>query len=130
MIIDLKNALSHSAMAPAKNQGANFNSSVIDLQQYQGVVLVVVNAGVGSGTSPTLDVVLHAGAESNGANSAAINVNATQVANANSLQVLAVDTRSLNGAAGRYLKAVCTIGGTNTPIIHCGLSFHGRKKHQ
>lgn len=129
MINDLKNALTDLPMAPAKNQGANFNSSVIDLQQYQGVVCVVVNAGVGSGTAPTLDVVLHAGAESNGANSAAINVNATQVANTNSLQVLAVDTRTLN-ASTRYLKAVCAIGGSNTPIIHCSLSFRGRKKHQ
>lgn len=127
MTKDLKNALTHASLAPAKNQGANFNSSVLDLQQYQGVVAVILNAGVGTGTSPTLDVALYGGAESNGANAVALNITATQVANANSHQVIAVDTRAVGN---RYLKAVCTIGGSSTPNIPCSLSTVGRKQNQ
>ena len=130
--MDLKNALTHAVMQPATAKTANWNSSVIDLQQFQGVVAVILNAGAktaGDAGDTTLDVRLYAGAESNGANAVIINQNFSQVTTVNSYQVIGLDSRSLNSAQ-RYVKAVAVIAGTNSPSFPVSMGIVGKKQNQ
>ncbi len=101
---------------------ANTNS-VVDIRGYQGLVGIVVNAGAATaGTNPTLDIYLQSTSESNGANAVNINVSATQVTTASSLQVLAVDPRAV---ANRYLVVRQIIGGTSSPSFPLGITMSG-----
>lgn len=129
MPVDTPNEQTFAVMLPSSSQTANFNSSVIDLKDYVGRVAVILNAGgktAGDAGDTTLDVRLYDGSESNGANATILNINATQVTTANSHQVLEVDTRS----TARYLKAVCTIAGTNSPAFPVSMTVVGTKNLQ
>jgi len=127
---DPKNELTISVMEPSTSKTANFNSTVIDTQQYIGSMAVVLNAGAktaGDAGDTTLNVRLMHSAESNGANATNCNINFTQVTTTNSLQTVAYNPREFSG---RYLKAVGVIAGTNSPAFPVGISILGTKKLQ
>lgn len=127
MITDPKGQLTLEALLPAQSVTANTNSAIVDLLSYSGAVCVVINASAATaGTSPTLDIRLMSGAESNGANATNLNVTATQITTTNSFQTLRVQTDSAN----RYLKAVATIGGTNSPAFPVSMDVVGVKQYQ
>lgn len=125
MVLIDPNKLNIAVARPAAAFAANANITAIDLSTYVGSVALVVNAGAATaGSSPTLDIYLQSGSESNGANATNLNVSATQVTATNSHQVLTVDTR----AAGKYLKIVKVIGGTSSPSFPLGLTIVGQKR--
>ena len=129
-MIDPKNALTFTVMQPSTAKTANFNSSVIDTQQYVGQMALVMNAGAktaGDVGDTTLDVRLMHSAESNGANATNCSLSFAQVTTANSRQTLAYDPRAFTG---RYLKAVATIAGTNSPSFPVGMNILGTTKLQ
>jgi hypothetical protein len=128
---DLNNALSQSVMLVAGTQNANFNTAAIDFSPYDGVAVVVMNTGVGTGTVPTLAVSLYASPFSNAANAVNLNISFTNVANAantNSFQTASVDTRLIN-ASQRYVFAVATLGGTS-PVIPIAMNILAEKKYR
>lgn len=129
-MIDPKNGLTFSVMEPSTSKTANWNSTVIDTQQYVGQMCVVLNAGAktaGDAGDTTLNVRLMHSAESNGANATNANVNFDQVTTSNSFQTRAFDPRAVSG---RYLKAVAVIAGTNSPAFPVGMHILGTKKLQ
>ena len=129
-MFDPKNELTISVMQPSTAKTANWNSSVIDVQQYQGTCAVIMNAGAktaGDTADTTLDARLYGSAESNGANAVILNNNFAQVTTANSYQVIQHDPRS---TGLRYLKAVAIIDGTNSPSFPVSMTFIGQKKLQ
>src|SRR5690242_1748322 len=127
MISDPKNELTFTAALAAQAKTASWNVTGLDLKDYEGQIALIVNVGTVSGTNPTLDVALQSGSASDGSNAAAFSpaVAATQFT-ASGEQILTFDKR----AAGRYLKIVSTIGGTNTPTFTLGMTLVGRKKVQ
>jgi hypothetical protein len=124
MINDLNGSLTELKLLTAAAVAANTNSSTIDLQPYQGTVKVILNIGQSTaGTSPTLDVQLQTSDVDTAANYVAFS-NYTQATNV-SFQSAGVDTR----AAKRYLRAVSTIGGTNSPSFPVSIQAVGFKKY-
>lgn len=123
MSADPKNEYTTTAVKYSEPFAANANVTGIDLRDYIGSVQLAVNVGVGTGTSPTYDVYLMSGSESNGANATNLNVAATQFTNANAIQILSVDTR----AASRYLKIVQTVTGANA-VMPVGITMTGKKQ--
>jgi len=121
-MIDATSYPSIVIVKPSIATAANANS-VVDIRGYQGLVALVVNAGAATaGTNPTLDIYLQSTSESNGANAVNINVSATQVTTANSLQILSVDPRAV---ANRYLVVRQIIGGTSSPSFPLGITLSG-----
>jgi hypothetical protein len=124
MIYDTKNALPSSIVLNAVNVAANTNSATLDIQPYQGVVDVMLSVGQSTaGTSPTLDVQIQASDVDAAANYVAY-ANYTQATNV-SFQSIGVDPRAVNK---RYLRAVATIGGTNSPSFPVCIVAKGFKK--
>lgn len=128
--MDPKNELTISVMQPSTAKTSNWNSTVIDTQQYVGTCAVILNAGAktaGDSGDTTLDVRLYGSSESNGANAVILNNNFAQVTTTNSHQVIQHDPRSTDY---RYIKAVAIIAGTNSPSFPVSMTFLGQKKLQ
>lgn len=128
MSADPKNEYTITNIRNPQAIGANANITGIDIRDYTGTIVLCFSTGVGTGTSPTYDAYVQAGAFSNGDSSANINgTNAiTQAANANTFQTLTVDTRASGSA--RYLKIVQTVGGSSTPLMPVGIQLIGKKQ--
>ncbi len=125
MTPDLKNQTTTTVLLNPSALAANTNITNIDLRDYIGNVQVGIFVGVATaGTTPTLDVYLQSGSESNGANATNLNVAATQFSNANASQLLSVDTR----AASRYLKVVPLVGGAISPSFPVVVTLQGVKQ--
>ena len=125
--LDPKNELTFTSLLATISKTSNSNTTAVDISQYVGNVCVIVDVGVktaGDNADSTYDIALYSGAESNGANAAALNVNATQATNTAVFEVLSFDQRACN----KYLKAVMTIAGTNSPAFPVGLSLVGKKQ--
>ena len=124
---DLPGSVTVSVLTPATAITTNTNTSNFDLQPYQGCVGVVLNAGANTAgdANAKLQGTLYDSADNS---SYAIALNATNtftnVTNANSLQVLDVDTRSVR----RYIRVVLNVYGVNTsyPV---SLSVFGAKQY-
>lgn len=128
MIIDPKNALTTTSIRTNLAFAASANVTGIDLQGYEGNVMLIFMIGASTaGSSPTYDAAIQSGSASDGSNAAAF---ATPIAitqaTAASFQTLSVDTRT----AGRYLKIVQTIGGTSSPSFPVAIAMVGTKKIQ
>lgn len=108
-------------LAPSRHT-ASANGTGIDLKDYEGHALVILEMSAGGGTTPTLDVKLQDSPD----NSAWTDITGkafTQSTTAESRQVMAVD---LNGA-NRYIRAVKTITGTS-PTYDGAVVLCARKK--
>ena len=128
--MDPKNELTISVMQPSTAKTANWNSSVIDAQQYVGTCAVILNSGAktaGDTADTTLEVRLYGSAESNGANAVILNSNFAQTNTTNLHQIIQIDPRATDY---RYIKAVAIIAGTNSPSFPVGMTFLGQKKLQ
>ncbi len=91
---------------PAQSTSTGANGTCVDLQQYQGIVKVILDAKTG-GTG-TLNMKIQTGDASDGSDAADFSpaIAFTQITTTGGLQALSVDTR----AAKRYIRAVSTIG--------------------
>ena len=121
-IIDVHNELLASNLI-AGTFTVDTNGTDVDLQDYQGVLKVILNSGAGGGTTPTLDAKIQDSAD----NSAFADIPGkvfTQVTDAGlSIQILGIDTRTVK----RYIRVALTIGGT-TPTFGLAVTAVGQKQ--
>ncbi len=124
----LLNALAQatgSVLAPAAQRTATLTGTGIDVLEYEGVALVLLNASAGTGTSPTLDVKLqHSDDDSTyeDVTSGAFS-QVTDAAETAGVKVMKVNASDLK----RYLRVVGTIAGTS-PSFEFGVEFVGITK--
>ena len=99
-------------------------SSAIDLLEYDGDVLLVLDCAAGTGTSPTLDVKITNSDASSGTYTDLSGAAFTQVVDAASMQTLVINKDS----AERYIKIVQTITGSS-PSFTFSINLIGVKKY-
>lgn len=124
----LLNALAQATgveLAPAASRTSTLTGTGIDVLEYEGVALVLLNASAGTGTSPTLDVKLqHSDDDSTyeDVNSSTFS-QVTDAAETAGVKVMKLNVSDLK----RYLRVVGTIAGT-TPSFDFGVEFVGITK--
>ena len=99
-------------------------SSAIDILEYDGDVLLVLDCAAGTGTSPTLDVKITNSDASSGTYTDLSGATFTQVVDAASMQTLVINKDS----AERYIKIVQTITGSS-PSFTFSINLIGVKKY-
>ena len=112
-------------LAPAASRTSTLTGTGIDVLEYEGVSLVLLNASAGTGTSPTLDVKLqHSDDDSTyeDVTSGAFS-QVTDAAETAGVKVMKLNVSYLK----RYLRVVGTIAGT-TPSFDFGVEFVGITK--
>ena len=124
----LLNALAQTVglvLAAAARRTSTLTGTGIDVLDYEGVALAVLNASEGTGTTPTLDVKLqHSDDDSTYADvTSGAFAQVTDVAGTAGVQVLKVNVSDLK----RYVRVIGTIAGT-TPSFDFGVEFVGIKK--
>ena len=120
-IIDVHNELLASNLI-AGTYTVNADGAGVDLQDYQGVLKVILNSGAGGGTTPTLDAKIQDSAD----NVTFADIPGkvfTQTGTAASIQSLAIDTRAVK----RYIRADLTINGT-LPTFGLAITAVGQKQ--
>ena len=104
----------------------SLTGTAFDLTDYEGTVLVVLEAGAATaGTTPTLDVKLQDSATSGGTFADITGAAFAQVTTTASQQVLRIDCDAVEG----FIKAVATYGGSSSPTFPYGLTVIGHKKY-
>ena len=103
---------------------ATATSSAIDLKEFDGDVLLVLNCAAGTGSSPTLDIKVQDSDETGGTYGDLSGAAFTQVTDAASLQTLEVNKDECK----RFIKIVQTVGGSS-PVFVYGISLIGAKKY-
>jgi hypothetical protein len=100
-----------------QSAGATANGTGVDCQQFVGGIAVVLAAKCTAGTTPTLDVKLQSSADNSTGWADISGAAFTQVTDAGSsaavLEKIAVNV----DACERYVRAVKTVGGTDTPAF-------------
>ena len=124
----LLNALAQTVglvLAAAAQRTSTLTGTGIDVLDYEGVALAVLNASAGTGTTPTLDVKLqHSDDDSTYADvTGGTFTQVTDAAETAGVQVLKVNVSDLK----RYVRVIGTIAGT-TPSFEFGVEFVGIKK--
>ena len=99
-------------------------SSAIDLLEYDGDVLLVLDCAAGTGTSPTLDVKITNSDASSGTYTDLSDATFTRVTDSASMQTLVINKDS----AERYIKIVQTITGSS-PSFTFSINLIGVKKY-
>jgi len=129
----LLNALAQAngaSLAVADERTSTLTGTGIDVQDYEGIALIVLNSGAASaGTNPTLNVKLQESSDDGDADayadvSGATFTEVTGVAGTAGVQVLKVNVSDLE----RYIRVIGTIGGTSTPTFDFSVEFIGFKK--
>ena len=122
----LYNALSQAVtlvLAPAGTYDeTDGDQSSIDIQDYEGVALCILNASAGTGTDPTLDVTIEESADDSTFTEVTDGAFA-QVTDAAGVEAIALNVSNLK----RYLRVTVDIGGT-TPDFFLAAEFVGIKK--
>ena len=99
-------------------------SSAIDLLEYDGDVVLVLDSAAGGGSSPTLDIKLTESDASGGTYTDLSVATFTQVTGSASMQTLAINKDECK----RYIKIVQTIGGSS-PTFTFSINLIGVKKY-
>ena len=103
---------------------ATATSSAIDLKEFDGDVLLVLNCAAGTGSSPTLDIKVQDSDETGGTYGDLSGATFTQVTTSASVQTLEVNKDECK----RFIKIVQTVGGSS-PVFVYGVSLVGAKKY-
>ncbi len=103
---------------------ATATSSAIDLKEFDGDVLLVLNCAAGTGSSPTLDIKVQDSDETGGTYGDLSGATFTQVTTSASVQTLEVNKDECK----RFIKLVQTVGGSS-PVFVYGISLVGAKKY-
>ena len=103
---------------------ATATSGAIDLKEFDGDVLLVLNCAAGTGSSPTLDIKVQDSDESGGTYGDLSGATFTQVTDSASVQTLEVNKDECK----RFIKIVQTVGGSS-PVFVYGISLVGAKKY-
>ena len=99
-------------------------SSAIDLLEFDGDILLVLDSAAGTGSSPTLDIKIQDSDASSGTYGDLSGATFTQVTGSASMQTLVISKDS----AERYIKIVQTITGS-TPSFTFSVNLIGVKKY-
>ena len=99
-------------------------SSAIDLLEYDGDVLLILDSAAGGGSSPTLDIKLTESDETGGTFTDLSGATFTQVTGSASMQTLAINKDS----SKRFIKIVQTIGGSS-PTFTFSINLIGLNKY-
>ena len=112
-------------LAPAASRTSTLTGTGIDVLEYEGVALVLLNASAGTGTSPTLDVKLqHSDDDSTYEDvTSGTFSQVTDAAETAGVKVMKLNVSDLK----RYLRVIGTIAGT-TPSFDFGVEFVGITK--
>ena len=113
-----------SAAVASASVTATATSSAIDLKEFDGDVLLVLNCAAGTGSSPTLDIKVQDSDETGGTYGDLSGAAFTQVTDSASLQTLEVNKDECK----RFIKLVQTVGGSS-PVFVYGISLVGAKKY-
>ena len=103
---------------------ATATSSAIDLKEFDGDVILVLNCAAGTGSSPTLDIKVQDSDETGGTYGDLSGAAFTQVTTSASLQTLEVNKDECK----RFIKIVQTVGGSS-PVFVYGISLIAAKKY-
>ena len=103
---------------------ATATSSAIDLKEFDGDVLLVLNCAAGTGSSPTLDIKVQDSDETGGTYGDLSGATFTQVTTSASVQTLEVNKDECK----RFIKIVQKVGGSS-PVFVYGISLVGAKKY-
>ena len=103
---------------------ATATSGAIDLKEFDGDVLLVLNCAAGTGSSPTLDIKVQDSDETGGTYADLSGATFTQVTDSASVQTLEVNKDECK----RFIKIVQTVGGSS-PVFVYGISLVGAKKY-
>ena len=103
---------------------ATATSSAIDLKEFDGDVILVLNCAAGTGSSPTLDIKVQDSDETGGTYGDLSGAAFTQVTTSASLQTLEVNKDECK----RFIKIVQTVGGSS-PVFVYGISLIATKKY-
>lgn len=131
MIYDLPGASTVVSLYAGHSQANNAGSPVLDLQAYDFVGKIAINVDVGVKTigdaNGAISVQLGASATNNVSNAVAFGSFVNTSNNATINADLSVDPRAV---ANRYLFALVTITGTNSPAYPLSITARGFKKVQ
>jgi hypothetical protein len=120
----LAKASTETLLAPA-DRITTASGTGVDISQYEGLALVILNSAAGTGTTPTLAVVLEECDTSGGTYTAVPSGAYTGVTDAAaSQQKIVLDV----GPRKKFLRATATIGGTS-PHFLTSCAFVGMKKY-
>lgn len=124
----LLNALAQATgveLAPAASRTSTLTGTGIDVLEYEGVALVLLNASAGTGTNPTLDVKLqHSDDDSTYEDvTSGTFSQVTDAAETAGVKVMKLNVSDLK----RYLRVIGTMAGT-TPSFDFGVEFVGITK--
>lgn len=124
-IIDVHNELNVLELLVSAVRTSSANGTGVDLQGYQGKLKVILDtAQASAGTTPTLDVKIQDSADNSDFTDVS-GLTFTQVTDsADLLEAIAVDTRAVR----RYIRAVATIAGTDTPTFNSAVVAVGQKQ--
>ena len=103
---------------------ATATSGAIDLKEFDGDVLLVLNCAAGTGSSPTLDIKVQDSDETGGTYGDLSGATFTQVTDSASVQTLEVNKDECK----RFIKIVQTVGGSS-PVFVYGISLIAAKKY-
>ena len=103
---------------------ATATSSAIDLKEFDGDVLLILNSAAGTGSSPTLNIKVQDSDTSGGTYGDLSGAAFTEVTTSASLQTLEVNKDECN----RFIKIVQTVGGSS-PVFVYGISLVAAKKY-
>lgn len=108
---------------PATNT-STLTGTGVDVTDYEGIGLVVLNSALGTGTTPTLDGKVQDCATVGGTYADVSGATFTQITHAaDAMEVIAINVSNVKG----FIRIVGTIAGTN-PSFVCGAVFIGIKK--
>jgi hypothetical protein len=126
---DIKNGTTATVLIPAKSQTNNTGAGGVDLDDYVGTVAVHVNIGVKTAgdADGAISVRVATAADNNISNATNYGTStiATTNATANSGDI-AVDVRDAN----KYIFAIPTVTGTNSPAYPLSVVLRGVKRVQ
>lgn len=124
MIDDITGIGNAVEIDPVATVTSTSTGSGIDIRDYIGRMAVILTCGAASaGTNPTITVKLQESAD-NSTFADITGATFTAVTDAASFQQIAIDCDS----AERYIRAVGTVGGTNTPTFAYSVIGYGVKK--
>jgi hypothetical protein len=126
----MASALYLANLIPSQTATSTVTGSAVDLQDFDGEAYLTINCGQATaGTNPTATFTLTQCATSGGVYTA-VTLNATPtvvtgVSGATN-EIIAFRVADIQ----RYVKGVCTIGGTSTPTFSFSVNVVGRKQVQ
>ena len=121
-IIDVHNELLASNLI-AGTYTVNADGAGVDLQDYQGVLKVILNSGAGGGTTPTLDAKIQDSADNLVFADIPDKVFEQVTDAGTSIQILGIDTRTVK----RYIRVALAITGTS-PTFGLAVTAVGQKQ--